>query len=257
MTSEAAIAFFRNAEAFYGLLSNVFYLELTEEQIDGLAASGFAYPDDGSALGDACAALRRYLARRGPDARQDLAVDYARVFLAAGVYEGETAVPYESVYTSPEGILMQDSRDDAVRVYRRWGLAIPRDLNVPEDHLAFELEFMARMSGRIADALEAEAGAGGMDDADGAAGETGAAASRAAASDRLAIDAGADALMEAQAAFIDEHLLNWVPRLLERVRTFAQTPFYPAITQVALSYIEENRAVLKEVCPWISPACSR
>ena len=100
--------------------------------------------------------MRRYLARRGPDARQDLAVDYARVFLAAGVYEGETAVPYESVYTSPEGILMQDSRDEVVRAYRRWGLAIPRDLNVPEDHLAFELEFMGRLSERIAAGLGAE-----------------------------------------------------------------------------------------------------
>ena len=139
-------AFFENAAAFYALLSSIFYLELTEEQIDGLAESGFAFPDDGSEVGDACAAMRRYLARRGPDARQDLAVDYARVFLAAGVYEGETAVPYESVYTSPEGILMQDSRDEVVRAYRRWGLAIPRDLNVPEDHLAFELEFMGRLS---------------------------------------------------------------------------------------------------------------
>lgn len=215
MTREETIEFFRNAQAFYALLGGIFYRELTEEQIDGLTQSGFAFPDDGSEMGDACAALRRYLARRGPGARQDLAVDYARVFLAAGVYEGDTAVPYESVYTSPEGILMQDSRDEVVRAYKRWGLAISRDLNVPEDHLAFELEFMGRLSELIADALEA--------------GEA------------------AREAMEAQAAFIDEHLLNWMPCLLDRVQAFARTPFYPAITQVALSYIEENRAVLGEV----------
>lgn len=110
---------------------------------------------------------------------------------------------------------MQDSRDEAVRAYKRWGLAISRDLNVPEDHLAFELEFMGRLSELIADALES--------------GET------------------AREAMEAQTAFIDEHLLNWVPGLLDRVRAFACTPFYPAITQVTLSYIEENRAVLGEV----------
>ncbi|MEC4271923.1 molecular chaperone TorD family protein [Adlercreutzia sp. R25] len=214
MTQRETIDFFENAQAFYGLLSSVFYLELTEEQIDGLAESGFSYPDDGSDMADACAAMRRYLARRGASARQDLAVEYARIFLAAGVYEGETAVPYESVYTSPEGILMQDSRDDAVRVYRRHGLAIPQDLNVPEDHLVFELEFMAHLSGRIAEALKADGDARG--------------------------------LMEAQAAFIDGHLLNWVPRLLDRVRKFARLPFYPAITQIALSYIQENRALLEE-----------
>lgn len=227
-------AFFENAAAFYALLSSIFYLELTEEQIDGLAESGFAFPDDGSEVGDACAAMRRYLARRGPDARQDLAVDYARVFLAAGVYEGETAVPYESVYTSPEGILMQDSRDEVVRAYRRWGLAIPRDLNVPEDHLAFELEFMGRLSERIAAGLGAEGAPATADDLGAEVGEGGFAD-------------GVRAMMHAQATFIDEHLLNWVPRLLERVKKFACTPFYPAITQLALSYIKENRAVLKEV----------
>ena len=214
--------FFENAAAFYALLSNIFYLELTEEQIDGLAESGFAFPDDGSEVGDACAAMRRYLARRGPDARQDLAVDYARVFLAAGVYEGETAVPYESVYTSPEGILMQDSRDEVVREYRRWGLAIPRDLNVPEDDLAFELEFMGHLR-RIADGLGAEGAPATADDLGAEVGEGG-----------FADDVRA--MMQAQATFIDEHLLNWVPRLLRacgEVRLHAVlSRYHPACSQL-------------------------
>lgn len=211
---EETRAFFENAAEFYPLLSSIFYLELTEEQIDGLAESGFAFPDDGSAMGDACARLRRYLARRGATARQDLAVDYARIFLAAGVYEGETAVPYESVYTSPEGIMMQDSRDEVVRVYRRNGLVIPLDLQVPEDHLAFELEFMAHLSKRI----------------------------------EAALVAGEDtrSLMEEQRQFIDEHLLNWVPALQKRVESFAKLPFYPAMVALTLCYVRENRAVLEE-----------
>ncbi|WP_166338563.1 TorD/DmsD family molecular chaperone [Xiamenia xianingshaonis] len=227
---EDARAFFENAQAFYALLSSIFYLELTEEQIDGLAASGFDYPDDGTDMARACADMRRYLARRGANARQDLAVDYARVFLAAGVYEGDTAVPFESVYTSPEGIMMQDSRDDVVRVYAKNGLVIPRDLNVPEDHLAFELEFMSRMSGRIAEAIEAEADRSAANAAAAGAGEPGA----------------AEALAHTQLAFIDEHLLNWVPDLLSRVEAWAKLPFYPAITAMALCYIRENRALLEE-----------
>lgn len=236
--------FFENAAAFYALLSSIFYLELTEEQIDGLAESGFSFPDDGSEMGNACAALRRYLARRGLSARQDLAVDYARVFLAAGVYEGETAVPYESVFTSPEGLMMQDARDEVVRVYRRCGLVVPRELNVPEDHLAFELEFMGRLSGRIADALSHGRDAAGPDGAaaedlgdetDGKGGSSG------------GFDAGA--LMAEQLRFIDEHLLNWMPDLAQRVEAFARLPFYPAMMTVAQSYIRENRAVLKEVLP--------
>ncbi|WP_165046126.1 molecular chaperone [Adlercreutzia sp. ZJ138] len=229
---EDARAFFENAQAFYALLSSIFYLELTEEQINGLAESGFDYPDDDTDMAHACADMRRYLARRGANARQDLAVDYARVFLAAGVYEGDTAVPYESVYTSPEGIMMQDSRDDVVRIYAENGLVIPRDLNVPEDHLAFELEFMSRMSGRIAEAIQAETEV----EAD--------------AETEVEADAetpSAEALARTQLAFIDEHLLNWVPDLLSRVETWAKLPFYPAITKMTLCYIRENRALLEEL----------
>ena len=107
-------------------------------------------------------------------------------------------------------------------------------MNVPEDHLAFELEFMGRLSERIAAGLGAEGAPATADDLGAEVGEGGFAD-------------GVRAMMHAQATFIDEHLLNWVPRLLERVKKFACTPFYPAITQLALSYIKENRAVLKEV----------
>lgn len=212
-------AFFESAHAFYKLLSSIYYLELTEEQLAGLAAGGFAYPDDGSDMARGCREIRTYLKRRGANARQDLAVDYARIFLAAGVYEGETAVPFESVYTSKEGILMQDSRDDVVRIYGLNGLRIPRELNVPEDHLAFELEFMAHLSDRIAAALGEE-------------GE---------ASD------GVLSLMRTQLSFIDEHLLNWVPQLAQRVEAYAKLAFYPAVMTVTRCFIQENRAVLVEL----------
>lgn len=242
--------FFENARDFYALLSSIFYLELTEEQIDGLAESGFSFPDDGSEMGDACAALRRYLARRGPSARQDLAVDYARIFLAAGVYEGETAVPYESVFTSPEGLMMQDARDEVVRVYRRCGLKVPRDLNVPEDHLAFELEFMGRLSGRIAEALavgeDAVCEVAEPADAAREAAEPADAAREVAEPENAALEV-AGALMAEQLRFIDEHLLNWMPDLVRRVESFARLPFYPAMMAVAQSYLRENRAVLEEV----------
>lgn len=209
------IEFFRNAEAFYTLLSSIYYLELSEGQIEGLASSGFDYPDDGSEMGDSCKKLRLYLSRRGANARQDLAVEYARIFLAAGVYEGKTAVPFESVFTSSDGILMQDSRDEVVKIYASNGLVIPRELNIPEDHLSFELEFLAHTSKSIAESLEN--------------------------------DSPVDELIRTQISFIDEHLLNWIPQLQERVDAFAKLPFYPAIMSITKAYLEEYRAVISEV----------
>lgn len=212
--------FFAHAEGFYKLLSSVYFLELTEEQIEGLAESGFVYPEDGSDMASGCKKVRTYLKRRGPNARQDLAVDYARIFLAAGVYDGETAVPYESVYTSSEGLLMQESRDEVVRVYADNGLWIPLDRNIPEDHLAFELEFMAHLSRRIADVFEGNGG-GSTDEV---------------------LD-----LAKTQLAFIDEHLLNWIPLLQERVANYAKLPFYPAVLVVTKNFVEETRAALLEM----------
>ena len=40
---------------------------------------------------------------------ENLAVDFARIFLAAGINHGSAAFPYESVYTSSKKIVMQDA----------------------------------------------------------------------------------------------------------------------------------------------------
>ena len=66
--------------------------------------------------------MKEYLRHRDSGTRQELAVDYARVFLCAGMYEQLMAPPYESVYTSEEHLLMQDARDSAVAFYlaRSW-----------------------------------------------------------------------------------------------------------------------------------------
>ena len=50
--------------------------------------------------------------------RQELAVDFAGSILAAGSYEERRATPYESVFTSETGLLMQEARDDVYRFVR-------------------------------------------------------------------------------------------------------------------------------------------
>lgn len=55
------------------------------------------------------AALTRWKTAPGSDPLTELAVDYARVFLGAGVAGKDAAYPYESVYTSPQGLVMQQA----------------------------------------------------------------------------------------------------------------------------------------------------
>ena len=83
---------------------------------------------DGSTIDEGLAVIREYLRHRHGGTRQELAVDYARVFLGAGSYDRILAPPYESVFTSEERILMQDARDGAVSYYRRGGLDLPAEI---------------------------------------------------------------------------------------------------------------------------------
>ena len=98
--------------AFCRFLASLYLYELTDEQIEAFAHIEIA--GDGTAIDEGLRAIKEYLRHRHGGTRQELAVDYARVFLGAGSYDRILAPPYESVFTSEERILMQDrSRCDA------------------------------------------------------------------------------------------------------------------------------------------------
>ncbi len=75
-----------------------------------------------------------------------LAVDYARVFLGAGLAEAAAAFPYESVYTSPKGIIMQDAWSRMREMLREASLVISASsADLMEDHISIELEYLAAL----------------------------------------------------------------------------------------------------------------
>ena len=130
-------------KGFYEFLASMYKLELTDEQIGTLTKQDL--PTDAEYVGAGYATVKEYLRHRDSGTRQELAVDYARVFLCAGMYEQLMAPPYESVYTSEEHLLMQDARDSAVAFYLGEELGLPADNTTPEDHLSFEFQFMAKL----------------------------------------------------------------------------------------------------------------
>lgn len=191
-------------------VSQTLFKELTEEAIEILAAGDYPGGTDNETLNEGHRLLRRYFKFSPSDRRSDLACEYARVFLAAGVYsrEKETAVPYESVFTSEEHMIMQDSRDDVVRIFREDGFLVNPALHEPEDHLAFELEYLATMARR------------------------GVVAAREADSEALL------ACVERMRDFIAAHLLNWLPRLTEVAQAYATRTFYPGVLCIAQGTLE-------------------
>lgn len=220
MTAQAeptGAEYFAQAGAFFRTLGALVYTELTQEEIDRLIAMDLLTARKGlpeGDLADGFAGMGRYLARSGSNVRQNLAVEYARIFLGAGVDEKDCAVPFESVFTSKDGLLMQDARDDAVRFYREHGMQVEESLNVPEDHLGFELQFMGILCEQTAEAY----GAGD--------------------------EAKAKELEAAQAAFLDTHILNWMEPLSRKVEKCALSPFYPSLMKVIRAFSEEHRCGL-------------
>lgn len=198
----------------YRFMAAVFYTELNSRQIEALREAPLPSEPGNDRMERGASAIARYFRLASPDVETRLRVDYARVFLGAGVYEGATAVPFESVYTSEEGLMMQESRDQVVRMYREDGFDVEPSLQIPEDHLAFELEYVALLCDKTARTC----GAGNE------------------------VEAGR--LLERQHGFIENHLLNWMGLLAERVESYAQEPFYPAFMQYCMAFIESDAAAL-------------
>ncbi|MCU7585781.1 molecular chaperone TorD family protein [Adlercreutzia muris] len=144
----------------------------------------------------------------GETLRIDLAADYNQLFLGMSAHP---VAPYESVYTSEEGLLMQKARDEALRVYRLWGLRVPESFDLPEDHIALELELMACLADRT----------------------------------RAAAEAGEDptGLIAAQRAFLSEHL-GWAAALCDDVEKRARTAFYYGIAGLTREHLAADEAVL-------------
>ncbi len=73
-----------------------------------------------------------------------LAVDYAKVFLAAGIAAGQAAFPYESVYAGTKHLVMQEAAGQMSALYAKKGLEPDTNMfKVPSDHVGLELEYMA------------------------------------------------------------------------------------------------------------------
>ncbi|MBI5043412.1 MAG: molecular chaperone TorD family protein [Nitrospirae bacterium] len=81
---------------------------------------------------------------------EDLLWEYTRLFI--GPYKLPCPL-WESVYTSPKRLMMQEAYDDVRAFYAEMGLAI-NDQNVMYDHIGAELNFLAVLYKNIDDCPE-------------------------------------------------------------------------------------------------------
>ena len=123
----------------------------------------------------------------------DLQVEHTYLFITARPHL--PAPPYESAYNG-RGYLMGEPVSQVLEAYREAGLAIHREYDALPDHVAAELEFVAYLIQREAEADQA--------------------------GDVVAVGEW----RQRQHRFLEKHLLNCGPQFLEKVRAGARQPFY-------------------------------
>lgn len=140
--------------------------------------------------------------------------DFTRLFVGPGNVEVE---PWESVYLSKDRVLFQPSTLEVRRSYVEQGLLPQNYPKVADDHIALELDFMASLADK---ALRAH----------------------------LANDEEErDRRLIAAKAFLEQHLLVWVPAFAEKLRQVPHGQFYCLIGDLLQAYLHEDLEAIEEI----------
>ena len=135
-----------------------------------------------------------------PDQLDGLAADYAAIYLTGA----HGASPCESYWLSDDHLVCQDAMFELRKLYATAGLRAPDWRKRPDDHLVFQLQYLARR-------LQA---AGAVDD------------------------------WRAIGYFLDHHLLRWLPAFAERVAGRGDTLFYAALATLTNAWCDSLRELI-------------
>lgn len=196
--------------ATYGLLARLYQREIDVELLEVLAP----LPLDGC---EGARLMRTYLDNRSSAATTELSVDFAHLFLVRTAKTKDAPYPNESVYASTDGTIMGDARDAVLASYRAEGLDKSSSWNLPEDHIALELEFLQTLCQRVTYAL------------------------------REGNEREVWRLLEVQQKFITLHIGRWTKPFTQAMECWAQTDFYRGLALFTAVFLEEDTAFLEKL----------
>lgn len=204
--------------SFYETLAGLFWMPLTEEQVQAMAGQDFsAYAELNDDFAAGVNDITRYLRKRNTGTRDEMAVDFTGAFTGVKVYEGKTAVPYKSVFTSEEGLLCQEGFREVYHAFKAEAIKKRAGLDYPDDHLSFLCQFMAIMSRRTLAALQE--------------GDYGKAAHD----------------VKSSADFLDANILSWYDQFMERALLLIKTRFYKGVLKLARGFFSLDRETLADM----------
>lgn len=202
----------------YEMLASLYFKPLKQEQIDALAEtdlSAFAEANEDCERG--VQEIHRALRRRNSGTRQNLAIDFTAAFAGTSTYQGYSAVPYKSVFTSDSGLMMQEGYQEVFAAMKAESVRLRDGLDWPADHLSFLLQFIAFLSRRAEHALE-----------DG----------------RIA-DAQHD--LKTSLEFMNEHILTWYDDFAAVANKIVKTRFYRGVLLITKGYMLFDKEVMADL----------
>lgn len=210
-------AILHNRIAMYELLSRLFCREVDAALWSALKTGPLPEDTGDEELDAAWAQVRQALETSAADPIEDLAVDYARAFLGAGVIGETVAYPFESVYTSPQKLVMQRAWEEVCAVYSAHGLGRAQGGDLHEDHIGLELHFLAHLAQQAHKALQE------------------------------ANSAAYTKALEDSKRFLTEHVLVWVAAFVKDTQDLPIGEFYKGAAHVLLRFVTLDAAILDDL----------
>ncbi len=178
------------------LLSNMYLCKPSRESIENWKT---AFAADSSIFLDDLKRVINGLDTASEEQLEGLLWEYTKLFI--GPYR-LPCPPWESVYTSPKRLMMQEAVDQVLAIYREAGLVVST-ADVLPDHMGVELNFLAVLLQKT----------------------------------HLETDQK-DHYVEMTERFLAEHLLRWVPEFTRDMENAAETPFYKTAAKATRNIIE-------------------
>lgn len=148
--------------------------------------------------------------------RQALKSEYTRLFLGPGhVPAYESVFTDQNAYASGYGQMYGPAAQEVENIYLEHGFTADDEFTNMPDQLGVELSFMGLLCLRAGRA-------GAESDADEVA-----------------------AIVADEIKFVENHLLNWLPRFCDRAADFAELRFYKTIIRLTKEFIVSDRLFLK------------
>ncbi len=224
-TDTALLATLTNRASAYRLFSRLFLRPLSGDEVEALAGMNLERESEalgaGSLLAEGFNDMGRGLHRRHSGTQRLLSTDYTMCFDGVSSFQGLVAVPYASVFggsiTGEKAVLFQEPRDRDLAAYRREGIAADSGLHLPEDHISFELSFMADLSDKARDAVEAKDFAEAL------------------------------RLMDASGDFLENHILSWYGSFYDLATKIIDTRFYRGVLKATYGYLEADETTIGEL----------